>query len=303
MINGKTEFLGLLGNPVKHSVSPVMQNAALKEMNLNWCYIALPCRSEDLESVLKSLRTLNFHGLNVTIPHKNIITNLCTELTPLAKRLGAVNTLLPNTNQGWTGGNTDVEGFLAPLKSKNYEWENRSAMVLGCGGSAKAVVTGLKELGIDKINVIGRDKDRLNIFINNLNQTLFDFPKKSKEVSIKGCLATDSELSKSFEKIDLFVNATPIGMTNEKTLIKTTDNIPLGKEIWQKLDSEAILYDLVYTPRPTEWLKLGKKQGYECIDGLEMLVQQGAASLKLWSDKQFIPIDIMRKAAKNALLD
>ncbi len=303
MINGKTEFLGLLGNPVKHSLSPVMHNAALAEMNMNWCYIAMPCETNNLKTVLKGLSALNFQGLNVTIPHKNTITKFCDELTPLAQRLGAVNTLVLNKSHGWIGSNTDVEGFLAPLKSKNYAWDNRKAMVLGCGGSARAVLTGLKELGIAEITVIGRNKQRLNTFIKEMNQILTDFPKESKSIAIKGILETDLELIEKIKQIDLFVNATPIGMENDTEKPKPTLKIPLGKEIWKHLNSHSILYDLIYNPRPTEWLKWGKEQGCECIDGLEMLVQQGAASLKIWSRKTEIPIEVMRIAAKTALLN
>ena len=303
MINGKTDFLGLLGNPVQHSLSPVMHNAAVKEMKLNWCYLAFPCEKEDLQPVLEGLRALNCHGLNITIPHKNEIKNFCTELTPLAERLGAVNTLIPNRTNGWTGTNTDIEGFLAPLKNTSQDWKNKNAIVLGCGGSAKAVVTGLSELGVKNINIIGRDTNRLEKFIKDLNQTCSDFPIHEIEISLKGFHEKDSELERLFEKIDLFVNATPIGMKTEKQSMKEKKNMPLGHEIWKSLNSEAILYDLIYTPRPTQWLKWGQKQGFECIDGLEMLVQQGAASLKIWTGKQSIPIETMRKAAKNSLLD
>ena len=121
MINGGTSLVGLLGNPVRHSLSPVMHNAALKTMALNWRYLALPCESESLDQVLRGLRAVGCQGLNVTIPHKQAIADLCEELSPLAQRLGAVNTLVPAANGGWYGTNTDVEGFLAPLGEVDYE--------------------------------------------------------------------------------------------------------------------------------------------------------------------------------------
>ena len=128
IISGETCILGLLGDPVKHSLSPAMHNAALEEMSLNWCYIPMPCKTKHLEIVLKSLHAINCQGLNITIPHKETIFNLCSSVTPIAKRLKAVNTLLPNQNGGWTGTNTDVEGFLSPIKDS--KWQEKKALVI-----------------------------------------------------------------------------------------------------------------------------------------------------------------------------
>merc|ERR1712185_580320 len=119
-----------------------MQNAALQELGLNWRYLALPCEGETLPEVLQGLRAVGCRGLNVTIPHKQAVTSLCSELSKPARRLQAVNTLIPDDKDGWRGTNTDVEGFLAPLGSREH-WQNQQAVVLGCGGSARAVVAGL----------------------------------------------------------------------------------------------------------------------------------------------------------------
>ena len=169
MINGDTSLVGLLGNPVRHSLSPVMQNAAIESMGLNWRYLALPCTSENLDEVLKGLRAVDCQGLNVTIPHKQAIAELCEELSPLAKRLGAVNTLIPGAGGGWFGTNTDVEGFLAPLGA-NDAWAGRHAVVIGCGGSARAVVAGLQTLNLSSITVVGRRSEALQAFITDLQQ-------------------------------------------------------------------------------------------------------------------------------------
>lgn len=111
MISGTTALVALLGQPVSHSLSPVMQNAALKAMGLDWSFMALPCSADDLASVLKGLEAVGCRGLNVTIPHKQAVSLLCEELSPLAQRLGAVNTLTPLPRGGWDGHNTDVEAF------------------------------------------------------------------------------------------------------------------------------------------------------------------------------------------------
>ena len=287
MINGGTSLLGLLGNPVRHSLSPVMHNAALKTMGLNWRYLALPCESESLETVLQGLRAVGCHGLNVTIPHKQAISALCEELSPLAERLGAVNTLVPGAGGGWYGTNTDVEGFLAPLGA-NEAWAGLHAVVIGCGGSARAVVAGLQSLNLNSITVVGRRREALQAFITDLRQD---------NAPLTACLDNSPQLKDAVSGAALVVNTTPVGMAQHGD----TKAMPLGAEVWTSLRAEAVLYDLIYTPRPTSWLAAGQQRGHRCIDGLEMLVQQGAASLRLWSDRNDVPVVAMRSAAVTAL--
>ena len=287
MIDGGTGLVGLLGNPVKHSLSPVMHNAALQAMALNWRYLALPCNSEHLSVVLEGLRAVDCRGLNVTIPHKQSVANLCSDLSPLAQRLGAVNTLIPLDNGGWHGHNTDVEGFLAPLGAKDA-WTGQHAVVLGYGGSARAVVAGLQSLDLASITLIGRRAEGLKVFCQSM---------ATPQQALDSCLETDPALSAVVERADLIVNTTPVGMNQHGT----AGAVPLEPDLWQRLRSDTTLYDLIYTPRPTPWLQLGQSQGLRCIDGLEMLIQQGAASLRLWSRSDAVPVETMRSAAEAAL--
>ena len=287
MINGRTALVGLLGDPVRHSLSPAMHNAALAAMECDWSYLPLPCVSRDLPVVLQGLRAIGCRGLNVTIPHKQHVAALCSELTPLAQRLGAVNTLIPQSAGGWLGTNTDVEGFLAPLGQRE-QWKGKQAVVIGCGGSARAVVAGLQSLGLTAITVIGRRAEALKGFIETLQQ---------EDAPLTPCLNSNAELTMVVQNADVLINTTPVGMAQHAD----TDAIPLGQEIWTDLNPKAVLYDLVYTPRPTAWLRWGQDHGYRCIDGLEMLVQQGAASLRLWSERNDVPVDAMRSAAETAL--
>ena len=287
MINGGTSLVGLLGNPVRHSLSPVMHNAALESMGLNWRYLALPCESDSLDSVLHALRAVGCQGLNVTIPHKQAIAELCEELSPLAQRLGAVNTLIPGASGGWYGTNTDVEGFLAPLGA-NDAWAGRHAVVIGCGGSARAVVAGLQSLNLSTITVVGRRSAALQTFISDLQQD---------NAPLTACLDNEPHLKQVVAQAALVVNTTPVGMAQHGD----PKAMPLGADIWCRLSSEAVLYDLIYTPRPTSWLAAGQQRGHRCIDGLEMLVQQGAASLRLWSGRDDVPVAAMRSAAATAL--
>ena len=287
MINGSTGLVGLLGNPVQHSLSPAMQNAALQALGLNWRYLALPCEGETLPEVLQGLRAVGCRGLNVTIPHKQAVTSLCSELSEPAHRLQAVNTLIPDDKDGWRGTNTDVEGFLAPLGGSEH-WQNQRAVVLGCGGSARAVVAGLQSLGLSSIQVIGRRTDALLTFIADL---------QLESAPLSSCLETDPAVADLLATADLVVNTTPLGMA----LHGDATAIPLSSDLWDRLGDQATLYDLIYTPRPTAWLRWGQGRGHRCIDGLEMLVQQGAASLRLWSGRDDVPVEAMRAAAEAAL--
>ncbi len=297
MISGKTKLIGLLGQPVTHSLSPVIHNAALKAMGLDWCYIALPCETKNFEIVTKALREINCQGLNITIPHKQIALNVCNQIKPLAKKLGAINTLIPNKEGGWTGTNTDVEGFIAPLKEKKLF--NKKAIVIGNGGSARAVIAGLNKLGFAEITVIGRNNESLTNFIKDLNSKFFNIDNSKK--SLKGLLQDDQAIIKKIANANLIINTTPVGMSTSSKNNSHAKGIPLCKEFWEYLNPQTILYDLIYTPRPTSWLTLGASKGCEIIDGLEMLIQQGAESLKLWSRSNEVPIDVMREAAKQQL--
>ena len=292
MISGTTGLIGLLGQPVRHSLSPVMQNAALEAMGLDWRYLALPCAESDLECVLTGLRAVNCRGLNVTIPHKQAVASYCTELSALASRLQAVNTLIRADNGGWHGHNTDAEGFLAPLQNCSEAWRGGTAIVLGCGGSARAVVAGLQQLPLNAIHIAGRRETALATFLNDLRQ-----PEEEERVPLVGIPLEASQIREVLAQACLVVNTTPLGMEGHQEGCA----MPLDQEIWNDLRPSTTLYDLIYTPRPTPWLTLGAERGCRTIDGLEMLIQQGAASLRRWSGCSTVPVEVMRQAALNSL--
>ena len=291
-ITGKTKLVGLLGQPVNHSLSPVMHNAAYKEMGLDWCYLAIPCNNENIEKVTTALRLVDCKGLNVTIPHKQAVLKACNKLTKIANDIQAVNTLMPEKNNKWIGANTDVEGFLMPLK--NHNLRGKSVIVIGCGGSARAVVMGLNSLNIKEITVIGRNEISLEIFVKSMRNLL-----SKNNISIEGVNNKEINLESYIEEADLIINTTPIGMNDQNT---KAQNIPLGNQIWESLSNKTILYDLIYTPRPTNWLKLGKKKNCFIIDGLDMLVEQGAFSIRLWSGFNSVPTQIMKSSAEKHLM-
>jgi len=291
-ITGKTNLVGLLGQPVNHSLSPIMHNAAYEEMGLDWCYLAIPCDKFNLQKVTTALRFIDCKGLNITIPHKQEILKACNQLTEIANDIQAVNTLIPEKNNKWIGANTDVEGFLTPLK--NHSLVDKSVVVIGCGGSARAVVMGLNSLNIKKVTVIGRKEDSLTVFVKSMRNLL-----SKKNISIEGINNNKLNVSPYIEEADLIINTTPIGMNSKNT---KQENVPLGNEIWSCLSKNTILYDLIYTPRPTNWLKLGKQKNCFTIDGLDMLVEQGAFSIRLWSGFNDVPVQTMKSSAEKHLM-
>lgn len=284
-INGATQLLGLIGDPVAHSLSPAMHNAALAHMGINAVYLPLPVKSELVGTALSGFSAISLQGINVTIPHKQTVLPFLEEISDTARQVGAVNTIYPLTTGGWGGTNTDVSGFLHPLRQLDRPWNTSVALILGSGGAARAAIQGCFELGCEQVVVVGRSPDRLA----TLCQT---WPALAT--------ATWQDLGHWLPKTGLAVNATPIGMQS-KSNPDAVLQAPLSEEQLALLPETAIAYDLIYIPRPTTFLKLANARGLTTFDGLEMLVQQGAIALSLWLGGREVPIDVMRQAAMNHL--
>jgi shikimate dehydrogenase len=281
-ITGKTRLLGVIGHPIGHSLSPLMHNAALTELGENYVYVAFPIKPDDLATAIAGLESIGVVGFSVTIPHKQTIMPFLSQITPTAKLVGAVNTVWW-TEQGWQGTNTDVEGFVAPLTVLNQDWQKVNPVVLGNGGAARAVVVGLAQLGCPEIQIVGRNLEKLEAFKNSWSRADFN-----SELSVYPWQA----LAELIPSTTLLINTTPLGMTPH------LEQSPVEEDLMQGLSSSAIAYDLIYTPRPTRFLQQAADQGATIIDGLEMLVQQGAAALRLWLQKP-VPVDTMRQALRN----
>ena len=287
MISSKTSFIALIGNPVSHSLSPIMQNAALQYLGLDLIYIAIPCKDKDLKLVLNSLKKINCKGLNITIPHKEKVFDLCSEISPIANKLKAINTLKLNSNQEWSGTNTDVEGFIYPLKALNLT--RKEGIVLGSGGAARSVIQGLINLNFSKVTIISRNEKSLNGLMKNF----------TNQSQVKGLLNSDEQINNLIEETDLIVNTTPVGMKKEPN--SENNVLPYGENFWKSLNSKTIVYDLIYNPAPTPLLKYCDKKGCRTIDGTQMLIAQGLKSLSFWTNGLEVPFNIMNEALKNYL--
>ena len=286
MISSKTSFIALIGNPVSHSLSPIMHNAAFQYLGLDLIYIAIPCKNEDLELVLNSLKKINCKGLNITIPYKEKVFDLCNEISPIAKKLKAINTLKLNPDKEWSATNTDVDGFIYPLKTLNLK--KKKSIVLGSGGAARSVIQGLINLDFSKISVVSRNKSSLDNLIKNFEN----------QIELLGWSNEDNQITNLIEEADLIVNTTPVGM---KTMTNENNIIPYGDSFWRSLNSKTTVYDLIYNPAPTPLLKFSANRGCMTIDGLQMLVAQGMKSLAFWTNGLEVPFHIMNDALKNYL--
>jgi shikimate dehydrogenase len=302
-ITGTTKLLGVIGNPIAHSLSPVMHNAAIAKLGLDYVYVAFPVTPANLSTAIDGFAAIGIVGCNVTIPHKQAVIPLLAEITPLAKAVGAVNTIW-KTDKGWQGTNTDVAGFIAPLEAIERDWANTTAVILGNGGAARAVVAGCHQLGCGEIQVLGRDEAKLKDFRDSWEGVELAVNGQSTPRLVKLQTHLWDELAtlivggasplENRENL-LLINSTPIGMHPE---INTS---PVGEELMLTLKANAIVYDLIYTPRPTKFLQLAQRiDGVIAIDGTEMLVRQGAVALELWL-KQPAPVEVMRQALLDRL--
>ena len=294
MIKGTTKLLGVIGHPVEHSLSPAMHNAAISHLGVDFVYLPFPVKPEDLKAALAGFAAIGVRGFSITIPHKQAILPLLSSVSPIARSIGAVNTVYL-TDKGWCGTNTDVEGFLAPLQTPPYEggagggsdWSQKVAVILGNGGAARAVVAGCAQLGCAEIHVVGRSEQNLGEF----QQSWVNSPMPVQNLQVH----TWDKLSMLISQADLLVNTTPVGMYPQG------EKSPVVQGALDRMKAGAIVYDLIYNPNPTQFLKDAQLRGARAIDGLEMLVQQGAAALKIWLNKESVPVDVMRQALRQHL--
>lgn len=262
----------IIGDPIHHSLSPAMQNAAFAAKGLNSTYIAFRVPQNELKESIESLRSINIAGFNVTTPHKTNVMKYLDELEPMAKKASAVNTV--NNIEGlFRGYNTDVYGFIEPLHKRHVDFRGMHVLLIGSGGAARAVVVALaEENAIAKLIIANRDVQRANELA-----TLVD------RLGMK-CEVVPFEKATDFSSAcDLIVNATKLGMNNEPSVI---DHLHIQKG--------SIVYDIVYSPMVTDLIENAKYAQASVVYGYEMLIEQGAKAFEIWTGLS-APRDAMKK--------
>jgi shikimate dehydrogenase len=277
-----TVLVGVMGWPIAHSISPEMQNAALRALGLDWLYLRLAVRPDDVPEAAHGLRALGFAGVNVTIPHKVAMLPLMDQLTPEAVAVGAVNTVIIRDGH-MTGHNTDTAGFLTDLAQAGFAPAGQTALVLGAGGAARSIVYALARAGA-RVTVWNRTPARAAALIAGLAPFL---PGAGL-----AALPQDSDLAGALAEANLLVNCTSVGMTGGPPGSPLLPGLVLRRGM--------VVYDLIYTPPLTPLLRQARASGARTVSGLGMLVHQGAEALSLWTG-QPAPVDVMTRAARRAL--
>jgi len=280
MIDGHTKLVGLIGWPVEHSLSSTMHNAAFDALGLNWRYVPLPVEPGQVEAAVRGLVALGFRGANVTVPHKQAVMPALHSISPDARALGAVNTLVIGRDADGTpvicGYNTDDKGFVGALRQGGFEPEDGgNGVVVGAGGAARAVVFGLLWSGTGEIVVLNRTLGRAQALVSDLDgDSPFPCREGGRGVRLRALPLTPETLVESARAADLLVNATTVGMWPHVEGSVWPDGVPIP--------SHLTVFDLVYNPLETRFLRQARQSGARAIDGLGMLVRQGALAFDMW---------------------
>lgn len=269
VVTGATRLAAVIGDPVRHSLSPVLHNAAFAALGLDWVYVALPVRAGDGGRAVAAMSALGIEGLNVTMPHKAAAAGAVDRCTPVAARLGAVNTVVRSAD-GLLGESTDGEGFVTALRlDEGFDPAGARCLVVGAGGAARAVVLALAEAGASEVVVVAR---------------------RAVAAAAAAALAGPAGRVGTAEEADgcgLVVNATPVGMD------AAVPELPVPERC---LGPGQVVADLVYQPIHTPFVEAARARGAVAVNGLGMLIHQAALSFRLWTGED-PPLEVLSAAA------
>jgi len=281
-ISGKTRVCGVIGDPIEHTLSPIIHNAAFQELKIDYLFLAFKVKPAEVANAVNGMRALNIRGLNVTMPHKTAVVKHLDRVDLSAQIVNSVNTILNKENLLF-GFNTDGAGALKALKENGVEPKGRKVLLLGAGGAARAIAYALAKEA-DEIAVLNRSVKPAQTLAKMLERTL------NKKVTA-GSLSPN-DVSLNLRDSDILVNATSVGMK------PNVEHSPVPSKL---LRADLAVMDIVYNPLETKLAKEAKTAGSKVINGVEMLVYQGAASLELWTGKS-APVKVMRQAALKHLM-
>ncbi len=297
-IDAHTRIYAIIGNPINHSFSPAMYNAAFKNEKYNAVYVAFPIKN--LTGLKHCLKKLNIRGISVTIPYKVKIRRILDEIDPLALRIGSVNTVKCNKNNLLKGYNTDGAGAIQSIQESGFDLRGKKILIIGSGGAARAICFSLLENDISQIGILSRNKSTsdqlarsLKIDKNNvkIEKLLFPSPEHNKKRWKKNF--QQLKYPAQLEPYDMIINTTSIGMKGY-----AENKSPLSSDF---LFKHQCIFDIVYNPQNTRLISMAQKKKIKYILGYNMLLFQGALQFKILTGKK-APVETMRKALKKQLL-
>lgn len=276
----QTRLVGVIGWPIEHSLSPAMQNAALREMGLNWLYLAFAVEPEHVGQAVGGVRGLGLVGLNVTIPHKSAVIEHLDEIDDAVEALGVANTIVRRDDGSLVGHNTDGPGFLRSLAEHGHGVEGRVVTLIGAGGSARSVAWACARAGASGVTIVNRTLERA--------ESVAELVRATTDVEHVDAVGLESaDARDAVGRADVIVDCTSVGMFPRHEVE------PVVPAAW--MHAGQVVADLTYNPIDTVLLKAARVAGAETVDGTGMLVHQGAISLQYWSGQE-PPVETMRRA-------
>jgi shikimate dehydrogenase len=267
MISPNTKIIALIGNPVKHSLSPKIQNYLIRKYEKDSIYITFEFPQKNLKAAFNGAKKLGFFGLNITMPYKEEVFRLVDETDKASDIIKSVNTVKFDKKEGISiGFNTDVEGFIKSLDDKNFSWSGSRCLVIGAGGSAKSSIYGILKKKVQDIYVYNRTKEKVKRIVKNFKDI------GGKKIRI---LSDISDIDDVIDRVNLIVNCTPLGMDIESY----KDSMPIPEK-WNL--KKKYIFDMVYNPRETKLIKKAKKEGSVIVTGMDMLINQAVFSFRVW---------------------
>lgn len=281
MITGQTKNFGVIGHPIGHSLSPAMQNAGIQAAGLDAVYIAMPVMEAELGQAVDGLKALGFYGFNVTIPHKQAVMKYLDEIDEDAKIIGAVNAVSIQAGR-LKGYNTDMAGFLQGMHNHGFSPTGTHAVLLGAGGAARAIIWGLIKEGVKSLAIGVRNVPKV--------QPVAEYFRPYMDIQV---MDWHSEaFCHRLQEAQLLINSTPLGMAPHVDAMPPVD--------FSLVSKDAFVYDIIYTPAETMFLRTAREHGCRTLNGEEMLVGQGAEAFRLWTGHQ-LPTEPMAQALRTCL--
>lgn len=276
-VTGYTKVLGIFGYPVKHTLSPLIQNAAIEALGLPYVYIPFEVSPENLRSAINGIKSLGIVGVNITLPHKEKVIPFLDEITEEASLIGSINTI-ENNNDRLIGHNTDSKGYIRSLREDaGFDPKGKKALIIGAGGAARGVIAGLSLNRIAEIFIANRTLEKGEALAA-------EFRGKFKEVKFSAHPLSALNDPVILSSLDLIVNATSLSLEDRTIGVELSFTPP-----------HVLISDIAYKPPITSFLKQAQEAGRKTLDGLGMLLYQGAISFEIWTSSK-APIDVMKKA-------